>query len=266
MKAGDEDYRAYVGPLNRYEFMGVSQFRLLTTLGLRREHKILDFGCGSLRCGKLLIPYLDSENYYGQDPNGWLIEKGIKEEVGKEILSIKKPNFSNVGDFTVGFNERFDFVIAQSVFSHTDLTTTEKGLKSIYESLKDDGIALVTIKEGVDYKGNEEWVYPACTTFNPKTINGIFKKYNMNAKRLYWFNPSQTWFAISKNKKNLPRLMDILFLLGGEEVRSRQFSRQGFFGNRIYSALKKISFLKKNKIIKNIGKKILGDIYNVYKK
>ena len=69
LKTEDNDYRAYVGPLDRYDFMGASQFRLLTSLGLRAEHKLLDFGCGSLRSGKLLIPYFNAGNYYGQEPN-----------------------------------------------------------------------------------------------------------------------------------------------------------------------------------------------------
>jgi len=55
---GAGHYTAYVGPPNQYDFMGATQFRLLTTLGLREHHAVLDFGCGSLRAGRLLIPYL----------------------------------------------------------------------------------------------------------------------------------------------------------------------------------------------------------------
>jgi hypothetical protein len=62
-EVGSRDYRAYIGPTSRYDFMGASQFRLATTLGLRSGHKLLDFGCGSLRAGKLFIPYLETGNY-----------------------------------------------------------------------------------------------------------------------------------------------------------------------------------------------------------
>ena len=55
---GARHYAAYVGPPEQYDFMGATQFRLLTTLGLREHHSVLDFGCGSLRAGRLLIPYL----------------------------------------------------------------------------------------------------------------------------------------------------------------------------------------------------------------
>ncbi len=65
LKPGDPHYRAYVGPPLEYDLVGASQFRLLTTLGLRAGHRCLDLGCGSLRAGRLLIPYLDPGNYFG---------------------------------------------------------------------------------------------------------------------------------------------------------------------------------------------------------
>jgi hypothetical protein len=56
--AGAAHYTAFVGPPDQYDLMGATQFRLLTTLGLRDYHRLLDFGCGSLRVGRLLISYL----------------------------------------------------------------------------------------------------------------------------------------------------------------------------------------------------------------
>ena len=70
-------YSAYVGPPALYDFMGATQFRLLTTLGLRDTHNLLDFGCGSLRAGRLLIPYLLPGRYFGVEPNAWLVEEAI---------------------------------------------------------------------------------------------------------------------------------------------------------------------------------------------
>ena len=52
------DYREYVGTSERYDIGGAIQFNLLTTLGLREHHRLLDVGCGSLRAGRLFIPYL----------------------------------------------------------------------------------------------------------------------------------------------------------------------------------------------------------------
>ncbi|MGH7086029.1 MAG: hypothetical protein ACREFN_13675, partial [Acetobacteraceae bacterium] len=48
---GAAHYTAFVGPPDEYDLMGATQFRLLTALGLRDHHRLLDFGCGSLRAG-----------------------------------------------------------------------------------------------------------------------------------------------------------------------------------------------------------------------
>ncbi|MEM7167233.1 MAG: hypothetical protein AAF581_17355 [Planctomycetota bacterium] len=69
LRAGDPHYRAYVGAPGQYDFMGATQFRLLCTLGLRGHHRLLDFGCGSLRAGRLLMTYLEEGRYHGVEPN-----------------------------------------------------------------------------------------------------------------------------------------------------------------------------------------------------
>src|SRR5438094_4988703 len=43
LEPGAEHYMAYVGPADEYDLMSATQFRLLTTLGLRRFHRLLDF-------------------------------------------------------------------------------------------------------------------------------------------------------------------------------------------------------------------------------
>ena len=62
LKAGDSHYRAYVGPPGDYDRIAAMTFNLLTAVGLRQQHKVLDIGCGSLRVGRLLIPYLNKGN------------------------------------------------------------------------------------------------------------------------------------------------------------------------------------------------------------
>ena len=56
--------------------MGATQFRLLCSLGLRATHRVLDFGCGSLRAGRFLLTYLDPGGYWGVEPHRWLIAEG----------------------------------------------------------------------------------------------------------------------------------------------------------------------------------------------
>src|SRR6266536_2229601 len=90
---GDSHYRAYVGPPQDYDLIAAMTFNLLTTLGLRQDHTVLDIGCGSLRIGRLLIPYLNNSNYCGIEPNKWLVEEGIRQETGQDQIRIKQPTF-----------------------------------------------------------------------------------------------------------------------------------------------------------------------------
>src|SRR5437868_14897345 len=85
LKPGDAHYRAYVGPPEDYDLIAAMTFNLLTTLGLRQHHSLLDVGCGSLRIGRLLIPYLNCGKYFGVETNNWLVEAGIEHELGKDV-------------------------------------------------------------------------------------------------------------------------------------------------------------------------------------
>lgn len=55
---GSRYYRAFIGAPQTYDIFSHMQFSLMTLLGLRQEHMLLDIGCGSLRAGKLFIVYL----------------------------------------------------------------------------------------------------------------------------------------------------------------------------------------------------------------
>ena len=56
---GSNHYRAFVGPPQKYDIIAASQFNLLTSLGLREYHYLLDIGWGSLKffIFNSLIPY-----------------------------------------------------------------------------------------------------------------------------------------------------------------------------------------------------------------
>src|SRR5271167_1446401 len=90
LPAGAHHYRAYVGPPQDYDLVAAMTFNLLTVLGLRQHHSLLDVGCGSLRNGRLLIPYLNNGNYTGIETNKWLVGEGIRRETGRDQIRIKK--------------------------------------------------------------------------------------------------------------------------------------------------------------------------------
>lgn len=74
LKTGDRHYRAWVGPPEEYDLIGALQTSLLLAAGLEEKHRLCDVGCGSLRAGRMLIPYLRTGNYFGVEPEQWLVK------------------------------------------------------------------------------------------------------------------------------------------------------------------------------------------------
>ncbi len=177
LKPGDPQYRAYVGPPEDYDLIAAMTFNLLTTLGLRQHHSLLDIGCGSLRIGRLLIPYLNRGKYFGVEPNEWLVDEGIRRELGETLVQIKRPTFffSDSPDTIAEAKVAFDFALAQSIFSHCGLDLIKRWLSAISCSLAQDGVLAATFLIGA-------------------------KDVNLRFEILDWKHPRQTWAIFAAPK------------------------------------------------------------------
>lgn len=198
MPIGANHYRAFVGPPEKYDLVGAMQFNLLTTLGLREDHYLLDIGCGSLRAGKLLLVYLLPGRYCGIEPERWLIEEGIRNELGNEIIQMKKPIFSHDKNFNLtSLNQKFDFILAQSIFSHAAEKQIKKCLSEAKKIMKPETIFTATFVKGEEnFKGNE-WVYPDCVTYTLSYFKRMVEEEDLACIPLNWYHPNnQTWVAI----------------------------------------------------------------------
>jgi len=206
-------YRSYVGPLENYDVASAMQFNLLTFLGLRDDHYLLDVGCGSLRAGRLFIPYLRPGRYFGVEPEQWLIEEGIKNEIGQDLVRIKQPRFSNDPDFTLTvFRQQFDFILAQSVFSHTSQTQMRRCLSEAKKAMRPSAIFAATYFKGDANFTGEEWVYPGRSTFRPDFMDCVAAEQGLVCKHLDWPHPhGQSWvvFATSSIASAMPDLTGI---------------------------------------------------------
>jgi len=119
LRPGDHHYRAFIDFPDRYDIGAAMQFSLLSALGLREDHSLLDIGCGSLRAGRLFIVYLRPGRYFGLEPERWLIEEGDPAGARPGDPVRQAATFSHDCDFTLSaFGRPFDFLLAQSVFSH----------------------------------------------------------------------------------------------------------------------------------------------------
>lgn len=206
---------AYVGPPAQYDFMGATQFRLLCALGLRSNHFLLDFGCGSLRAGRLFICYLDKDRYYGIEPNKWLIDDAIKNELGDDLVRIKNPKFNYNENFQVSvFPVQFDFILAQSIFSHAGRDVIRVALRNFKEALKNNGVIAATFIEGHDDFDGNGWIYPACVNYRLSTIKELAKEAGLFITQIPWYHPRQIWFLLAKEKNLLPNSKMLNYLTG----------------------------------------------------
>ena len=140
------NHRNFIG--GAWDEIGKLQFDFLLGEGVKKNHKVLDIGCGCFRLGVRLVPYLDEGNYYGIDIVESLIEDGKSKELQEDVIKTKKPNLLANGDFEFyKFNTSCDYMIAQSVFTHLPLNRVNQCLAEARKCLQDGGVFFATIFE-----------------------------------------------------------------------------------------------------------------------
>lgn len=126
------------GNVRDFEKVGRHTFQTLLANGLEPSHRVLDFGCGSLRNGYWLMRFLDSGNYYGIEPVEKGVRAGLKHLIGPELETFKQPTFLFNRDNDIGaFGVPFDFVVARSILSHTCPGMLHQMLKTFADSSPD---------------------------------------------------------------------------------------------------------------------------------
>ena len=192
-------YRSWVGPWFKYDLVGAMQFNLLTHLGLREHHFLLDVGCGSLRAGRLFIPYLLPGRYFGIEPEAWLVEEGIENELGRDAVRIKRPTFSHIDDFRLSsLGQDFDFIVAQSIFTHAPARQIRTCLTEAKKVLTPDGTMAATYFEGPDNHQGDEWLYPGGTAYRQEFMVALAAEAGLDLAPLDWPHPNknQRWLLI----------------------------------------------------------------------
>lgn len=148
-----------------WETVGQLQFDFMKIVGLKEQHSLFDLGCGTLRGGIRFIQYLDKGNYTGVDISSETI-KYAKKLVHEENLSEKSPNLmlDEVKNFQ--FDQfgvkKFDYLLAQSVFTHLKPEHIEKCLANIRKIMHNDSKFCFTYFEGTVYKERsvKDFEYP----------------------------------------------------------------------------------------------------------
>ena len=218
LDAGRNHYRAYVGPPNRFDFMSATQFSLLFQCGLREHHHVLDFGAGSLRLGRLLIPYLRPGRYHAIEPNSWLIDDAIRNELGQDAIDLKQPTFSSDDSFDCAvLGRKFDFIMAQSIVTHCGPALFQRLIASFADVLKEDGLALFSYWNTPDphvHPESEGWVYPGSVRYTESEVHAFLSNSGLTGKAIPWYHPGASWFVASRDAKRLPSDAELPFLRG----------------------------------------------------
>jgi SAM-dependent methyltransferase len=195
---------------------------------------LLDFGCGSLRSGRLLIPYLGVGRYFGIDPNRWLIDAGIEQEIGASILALKQPRFDcNPSCRLAVFGADFDFIHAHSVFTHAPSWMIDRFFAEAALVLKQEGLILATYLEGAeDYQGTE-WVYPPMVPYTRSGFASVADRHGFALQILRWPHPQQTYFVAGKKPFDGAGLLRSIRQEYGLDLLPRRGPRPGRFFDRM---------------------------------
>lgn len=201
-------HRTFVGPPEKFDVIAASQFHLLSLLGLREEHVLLDIGCGGLRGGRLFMTYLTSGHYYAIEPEQWLLDAGIEHEVGRDMLELKRPTFSNDSQFTLTiFKRQFDFLLAQSIFSHAAPSQVRRCLSQAKLALSAEGVFAATYIPGATSYDGDSWVYPGPVEYTFDDLHRTAQAVDLACIALDWPHPNgQRWVAFYHPTRRPPRI------------------------------------------------------------
>lgn len=134
-------HRHIIGGL--WEEMGEHQCAYLIAQGLLPGDRLLDIGCGSLRAGVRLVPFLETGHYYGIDLVPALLDEGFAREIVPLGLEARLPreNLAAADAFQIPFEGiEFDHALAQSLFSHLPINHLRLCLSNLRPRMRRGGV------------------------------------------------------------------------------------------------------------------------------
>jgi Methyltransferase domain len=130
-----------------WDAIGKLQFDFLCSQGLQPSSRMVDIGCGCLRGGHHFVAFLQAGNYHGTDISQALLDAGYEIELRQPNLQGKLPRANLLCDGTFAFARfptRFDFALAQSLFTHLRAAHLRTCLAHLAPSMAPGGVFFAT--------------------------------------------------------------------------------------------------------------------------
>lgn len=164
-----------------WEEIGQLQFNFLLKQGLQPHHCMLDLGCGTLRGGRFFIQYLDQGNYYGTDISAGAIAYA-RQLVQQEGLESKNPHLLLNEAKNLKFEEfsgiTFDYILAQSVFTHLKPEHIRECFEHIGQIMHDNSAFYFTYFEAEEYRQTGLKGF----RHSPQLFQSLAEQYNFQLK------------------------------------------------------------------------------------
>lgn len=157
----DKEFDTIRDPVKRDEY-GAFQLEFLKARGLAPDARFLEFGCGDLRLGEKVIPYLREGRYFGADLNQRNLDRGAAHLAGKGIGLARAQLFATYDTSLAPVPDgSVDMAFSNSVFSHLTLNTILLCLTSIAPKLRPGAAyysSMILIPEGAEFSVPCPWV------------------------------------------------------------------------------------------------------------
>lgn len=163
-------------PLAQHESAAECQFKLLKSHGLTPQSKLLEIGSGFLLLGKRLLAFLDGGNYTLIEPEAGLVE------TARQHWKLPELQHHTCLDFYVG--GQYDVIHSHSVLSHASAEQLRQFFSACQRQLRPGGVALASLRLGLQDTNAAHWVYPGVTYFTEETIRKTAAEYGLLVDRM----------------------------------------------------------------------------------
>jgi SAM-dependent methyltransferase len=166
-------------------------FEHVVAEGLRPEHRLLDIGCGALRFGHWVIPYLDVGRYHGIDAHLKSLEAAARYEIPLHRLEEKRPRLLWSDRFDVEhFGVTFDWALDFFTTVHVPVARHADVWQRVAAVLAPGAVLLVSPEPLLGRNALESWGLELIgeATQRCELLEG------------HGFDPTNTWFRYEKSR------------------------------------------------------------------